>query len=173
MTYRTGNYAAFYVSTPFEPTSNNANFTKDFCYYNLLRAWKDVPFNDSHGKTYNVRDSSSWPTLKERLRERLRYSKNIILFLSSKTQSSIALHEEIDYGINNQGLPVIVVYPDFETSDEIKRKTYIWGNLPIFRDSKHKVPVLHIPFTKEGIQKALEDKRFMINSKATPGDYYL
>ncbi|WP_439651214.1 TIR domain-containing protein [Pontibacter harenae] len=60
------------------------------------------PFNDSHDKTYNVRDNSIWEkTLKPRLRERIRNSKNIVLFLSSNTVSSRALREEIDYGIND------------------------------------------------------------------------
>ena len=55
-------------------------------YYNQLRAWKgkdsSFPFIDAHDKTYNVRDDSLWDTLKNRLHERLDYSKNIILFLA-------------------------------------------------------------------------------------------
>ena len=44
--YRNGNYCAFYVQEPFSETSLGANATKDFVYYNLLRAWKekDVTF---------------------------------------------------------------------------------------------------------------------------------
>ena len=52
MAYRNGNYAAFYVAEPFDPSALGANATKDFQYYNLLRAWKGAdssfPFNDSH-----------------------------------------------------------------------------------------------------------------------------
>jgi hypothetical protein len=115
MAYRNGNYAAFYVAEPFNASALGAHATKDFCYYNMLRAWKgkdtSFPFNDSHDKTYNVRDNSAWETtLKPRLRERIRNSKNVVLFLSSNTVSSRALREEIDYGINDQGLPVIVIY---------------------------------------------------------------
>ena len=51
---------------------------------------------------------------KLRLHERLNNSKNIILFLSANTVNSRALREEIDYGINNCGLPIIVVYPDYK-----------------------------------------------------------
>lgn len=40
MAYRNGNYAAFYVAEPFDPSALGANATKDFQYYNLLRAWK-------------------------------------------------------------------------------------------------------------------------------------
>ncbi len=64
MAYRNGNYAAFYVAEPFDSSALGANATKDFQYYNLLRAWKgsdsSFPFNDSHDKTYSVRDGSDW-----------------------------------------------------------------------------------------------------------------
>ena len=78
------------------------------------------PFVDSHEKNYNVRDGSDWElTLKPRIRERLRNSKNVILFLSSITKNSRALREEVDYGINSMELPVIVVYPDFSEKSDI------------------------------------------------------
>ena len=40
MAYRNGNYAAFYVDEPFDENNLGAHATKDFVYYNLLRAWK-------------------------------------------------------------------------------------------------------------------------------------
>ena len=40
MDYRNGNYAAFYVAEPFNASALGAHATKDFCYYNMLRAWK-------------------------------------------------------------------------------------------------------------------------------------
>ena len=96
----------------------------------------------NYAKTYNVRDDSSWDTLKKRLHERLDVSKNIVLFLSSNTKNSQALREEIDYGINTKGLPVIVIYPDFKEKSDIwgangmkKQVTDLWDELPIFRDS--------------------------------------
>lgn len=184
MAYRNGNYAAFYVAEPFDPSVLGANATPDFVHYNLLRAWrgKDVnfPFNDSHEKTYNVRDDSDWEkTLKPRLRERLRNSKNIILFLSSVTRSSRALREEVDYGINDQGLPVIVIYPEYATKEGILRNggikpevKQLWDKLPIFRDSMGGVPTLHIPLKKELISVALKDADFMIGSKANKSSYF-
>lgn len=88
----------------------------------MLKAWKrsdtSFPFNDAHAKTYSVRDGSDWElTLKPRLRERLKVSKNIILFLSSNTRSSKALREEIEYGACILGLPIIVVYPELDNND--------------------------------------------------------
>ncbi|WP_194058648.1 TIR domain-containing protein [Nodosilinea sp. LEGE 06152] len=183
MAYKNGNYCAFYVSEPFSETILGAHATKDFVYYNLLRSWKgkdlSFPFNDSHNKTYNVRDSSNWElTLKPRLRERLRNSKNVILFLSERTINSRALREEIDYGINLLGLPIIVVYPDYNTQESILQNgslkqviKNLWSNLPVFRDSMSKVPTLHIPMNKHLITRSLQDSDFMINTKTTPDMY--
>src|SRR5580765_1941364 len=173
MAYRNGNYTAFYVAEPFNSSSLGANATKDFQYYNTLRMWKgaDVtfPFVDSHDKTYSVRDGSDWEsTLKPRLRERLRSSKNIILILSSITKNSSALREEIEYGINDQGLPVIVIYPEYNTKESLlvngslkQAVKNLWGNLPVFRDSMDKVPTLHVPMDKGLIKTSLQDNDFM------------
>ncbi len=154
--------------------------------YNLLRAWKGAdssfPFIDSHNKNYNVRDGSDWEkTLKPRIRDRISKSKNIILFLSSITKSSRAIREEIDYGINSNGLPVIVVYPEYSeksdiincSSETIKQKIKnLWDNLPIFRNSMGEVPTLHIPNKKSVIKSALGNKDFMVNTKREPGEYF-
>ncbi|MDR0682696.1 MAG: TIR domain-containing protein [Dysgonamonadaceae bacterium] len=186
MAYRNGNYSAFYVDSPFNQNNLGASSTHDFVYYNLLKAWKakdnTFPFNDSHNKNYNVRDDSDWETtLKPRLKERLRNSKNIILFLSSITKNSNALREEIDYGINNQGLPLIVIYPDFSEKSDItncqmktfrKQITDLWDKLPIFRDSMKEVPTIHISLKQEIIINALNNADFMVNTKCTAGQYF-
>lgn len=183
MALRNGNYTAFYVAEPFSPSALGAHATRDFQYYNLLRSWKgaDVqfPFIDSHGKTYNVRDGSSWElTLRPRLRERLRYSKNIVLILSSYTANSRALREEIDYGINDQGLPVIIIYPEYATKESMLvngslRQTVknLWNKLPMFRDSMKKVPTLHIPLKKDLIKTSLQSYDFVIGTAKAPGVY--
>jgi hypothetical protein len=181
MATRNGNYTAFYVAEPFNPSSLGANATKDFCYYNTLRMWKGAdasfPFIDSHSMTYSVRDGSDWEsTLKPRLRERLRASKNIVLFLSSITANSRAVREEIDYGINDQGLPVIVIYPEYDSKESLlvngslkQSVKNLWGNLPIFRDSMNEVPTLHVPMAKNHIKAALQDGDFMVGTKCAPG----
>ncbi|CZP78194.1 Uncharacterised protein [Legionella pneumophila] len=185
MSIRQGNYSAFYVAEPFSTSSLGAHATKDFCYYNLLRSWKGAdatfPFIDSHATTYNVRDGSSWElTLKPRLRERLRASKNIILFLSSFTANSNALREEIDYGINDQELPVIVIYPDYNTKESILSNSSLkqnivnlWNRLPVFRDSMKNVPTLHVPMAKDVIRQALNNTNFMLSTKREPGNFFL
>jgi len=184
MAYRNGNYAAFYIAEPFNSSALGAHATKDFCYYNMLRAWKgndaSFPFNDSHDKTYNVRDNSDWEaTLKPRLRERIRNSKNIVLFLSSNTANSRALREEVDYGINDQGLAIIVVYPEYDSKDSLllngtlrQSVKNLWDKLPIFRDSMNKVPTLHVPIKKDVIEMSLKDSDFMLATKTTPDFYW-
>ena len=186
MAYRNGNYSAFYVAEPFSESNLGAHATKDFRYYNLLRAWKgsdsSFPFIDSHNKNYNVRDGSDWEnTLKPRIRERLRNSKNIVLFLSSITKNSRALREEVDYGINSMGLPVIVVYPDHDEKSDIiicasntirKQIKDLWDKLPTFRDSMKCVPTLHVPNKKSLIRKALADDDFQVQSKGDAGVFF-
>ncbi|RTY67150.1 TIR domain-containing protein [Flavobacterium sp. LB2P53] len=180
------NYSAFYVSEPFNESSLGAHASKDFCYYNMLKAWKGLdslfPFNNAHNTTFNVRDNSDWETtLKPRLRQRLRNSQNLILFLSDYTSNSKALREEVDYAINTLNLPVIVIYPDLKSKEElltIDKKGLnntvknLWNKLPVFRDSKHKVPVLHIPLKKDTIKVALSDSELRVDSAGKAGDFF-
>ncbi len=184
MTYRNRTYTAFYVTEPLDMSNLNLNAAKDFCYYNMIRAWtkKDptFPFYDAHDRNYNVRDDSKWEeTLKPRLHERLNYSKNILLILSRYTKNSKALAEEIEYGIKECELPIIVTYPDYSDLSEIiiddkiiPEIKKLWNSIPVFSKNKDTVPVLHIPYKKELIKEALVNKHFMVNSKCSPGDFY-
>lgn len=184
--YKNGNYCAFYVTEPFNESNLGACATKDFCYYQMLKAWKGAdssfPFVNSHDKTYDVRDGSDWEkTLKPRLHERLSNSKNVIFFLSSVTRNSCALHEEIRYAIEELGLPIIVVYPELkELTYKNNGKTYftkevvdLWSKIPFFRDNMNKVPTLHITMTKDEMRKALESSSYKVQTKAEAGKYIL
>ena len=186
MANRTANYTAFYVAEPFDESNLGANATPDFSYYNTLRAWKgkdsSFPFVDAHVKTYSVRDGSDWETtLKPRLHARLNVSKNIILFLSSITSNSRALREEMKYGIQTCGLPIIVVYPEYSEKSDIVTSTgsirnqikELWDNLPAFRDNMDSVPTVHIPMNKALITKCLNDDRFKITTIGKAGRYTL
>lgn len=184
MTYRNGTYAAFYVAEPFSTSQLGAHASPDFIYYNQLRMWKgsdsSFPFIDSHEKNYSVRDGSDWETtLKPRLRDRLRESKNIILFLSRSTQASKALTEEIDYGINGEGLPVIIAYPEFSSKSSLRDTDgfapeikSLWSRIPILESSMGKVPTAHVPLLKSTISSALRDPDFMLLTKAKATKYY-
>lgn len=180
MSNRTANYSAFYVKEPFDPSNLGANATPDFRYYRMLQAWKgkynSFYFVDAHGKTYNVRDGSKWPTLQNRLHERLSVSKNIVLFLSFNTKRSQALTEEMEYGILTKGLPVIVVYPELDCYNYFtlfkEQISSLWDRLPAFRNNMDQVATLHIPFKLEFVQQALNDDRFAVRTMAEPGRYY-
>lgn len=179
----TGNYSAFYVNEPFKETNLGSNTAHDFCYYNTLRMWKGkdstFPFFDSHNKNYNVRDDSKWETLRDRLRERIRGSKNIILFLSSDTIESKALKEELEYGMSNQKLPVIVIYPeyfeksDIANSDGIKQGIKkLWDKVPTFKTYMNDVSTIHIPMKQALVLSALKDEDVMINTMKKGLFYY-
>jgi hypothetical protein len=96
------------------------------------------------------------------------------------TVSSRALKEEVDYGINTKGLPVIVIYPEYSEKSDIvtseknfkKQIKDLWDKLPKFRDSMGNVPTLHVPNKKALIKKALEDKNFMVTTKCNAGTYF-
>ena len=174
MTYRNSTYTAFYVDENYFNTNLGAFIAEDFCYFQILKSWKQndssFAFIDAHDKTYNVRDGSNWEsTLKPRLHERLRMSKNMILILSEKTKQSRALKEEIVYGIDALRLPIIVAYPNINF---IGHKLHLsnkvierWDNLPAFRERIEKIPTAHIPFKKEYFSKAFADPRFSITTK--------
>ena len=173
---RNSNYVAFYVTEPFSPANLRANATPDFCYYQMLKAWKgrdiSFPFNDAHAKTYDVRDDSDWMrTLRPRLRCRLRASKNIILFLSLYTKESRALKEEIEYGACELGLPIIVVYPGLNNHDIVRNGSFtsrvrvLWDKLPVLKKAMGEVPTIHIPMERECIAKILLERKFTVQNK--------
>ena len=183
MAYKNGTYTAFYVDEPFVD-GKSAVTAHDFCYFNLLKAWKakDTSFSfiDSHDKTYQVRDGSDFTsTLVPRIRERLRNSKNIILFLSSHTKQSRALKEEIEYGALKLGLPIIVVYPELERNSQINTNgflTYYINNLidthlPILRTAMREVPTAHILFDKDNINSCITFEPLTINGKKNKDIY--
>ncbi|WP_318653562.1 TIR domain-containing protein [Pseudomonas sp. PDM17] len=169
------------MAEPFSESGLKAYASPDFVYYNMLRAWKGkdstFPFNDSHAKTYSVRDGSDWEkTLKPRLRARLQESKNIVLFLSGNTLASKALTEEIEYGIENQELPVIVIYPDYSEKSQLLRDgnlksevKALWDKIPAFKRLMDNVPTLHIPLDKTLISAALNNPDFSVSTKKEAG----
>ena len=173
MSYRNGTYTAFYVDEPFVDGRNSV--TKfDFCYFNLLKAWKSeddsFPFIDSHQKTYQVRDGSDFvTTLVPRIRERLRNSKNIILFLSSHTKPSRALLEEIQYGSIELRLPIIIVYPEFRTNSEIHgndglsdKANISIDKIPCLRKAMNFVPTAHILMNKNDISACIDFSKLSV-----------
>ena len=157
MAYRNGTYVAFDGNGQNDPTKG------DLKYLGILRAWKesdniDFNFTDSHKKTFQVRDSSSEATLKSRLEERMRNSKNMLVIISDDTNFDRGLlNWEIRTAQDKYDLPMIVAYAGEHylpwLTDELIEK------LPreIWRDVKcggnH---YAHIPFTKDRIKRAID-----------------
>ena len=157
MAYRNGTYVAFDGNGQNDPTKG------DLKYLGMLRAWNesdniDFNFTDSHKKTYQVRDSSSEATLKSRLEDRMRLSKNMLVIISDDTNFDRGLlNWEIRTAQEEYDLPIIVAYAGEHylpwLTDELIEK------LPreIWRDVKfggnH---YAHIPFTKDRIKRAID-----------------
>lgn len=85
------------------------------------------------------------------------------------------MREEIDYAINDQNMPVIVIYPEYETKESLltngdlkKSVKNLWDNVPRFRDSVRVVPTIHVPMKKDLIKAALEDPDFKSSTKTDP-----
>ena len=156
MAYRNGTYVAFDGNGQNDPTKG------DLKYLGILRAWKesdniDFNFTDSHKKTYQVRDSSSEETLKSRLEERMRNSKNMLVIISDDTNFDRGLlNWEIRTAQDKYDLPIIVAYAGEQhlprLTDELvdKLPKAIWKDVKF--GGNH---YAHIPFTKDRIMQAI------------------
>ena len=155
MAYRNGTYVAFNGMGTTNPTES------DMKYYGLLQLWNsskkhDFSFSDSHKKTYSVQDSSHIDTLKARLLERLKESKQLLLIATEFASVNRGLlNWEIEKAVEVYKLPIIVVYPD---------KEYILNSIPSQLPEKlkeyikeDKVKTIHIPFKQVVIEKALNE----------------
>lgn len=168
-------YISLYVAEPFFSDKHFNDNSKDYCYYLLLIKWNNyydcLDFFDVHEGNYNVRELASWEhVIKPRIHERLERSNTFVLILSSNTRESWAINEEIDYGINRLRLPVIVIYPEFNSmdklydedtgdySDSIKR---LWNRLPRFKEiiESRKVDIKHLPLNREILKEYLKQKK--------------
>ena len=147
MSYRNGIYVAFNGCGTTNPIDS------DIKYFNLLKAWAkntsiDFTFNDSHSKTYQVRDTSKEETLKRRLLERLANSKSLLLLITENSCKSRGwLNWEIDQAVTRFNLPVIVVYTMTKDSDfnPLTLRQYWPSSLRNLID-KEIVRSIHIPF---------------------------
>lgn len=151
---RTRTYVAFDGCDTTNPQRSDIKF------YNLLKAWhknnnKDFSYLDAHETTYQVKDSSEEETLKKRLVERLKNSRNMLLILSENTRRyrkmlNFEIQKAIEYKI-----PIIVAYTELESiyNNLNKIENYFPEEL---RKASDNTPCLHIPFKESLIHYALE-----------------
>lgn len=155
MAYRNGVYIAFNGCNTTNPTEG------DLKYYGLLKAWKaaddDFTFSDSHEKTYQVSDESRISTLKNRLQERMRNSKNMLVIITENSSWNRGLlNWEIEQCVGTYDLPLIVVYPQeggkLSNVDHLKK---YWPSQLSSSINSNSVRSIHIPFKKEVIFAAI------------------
>lgn len=156
-TYRNGTYVAFNGMGTTDPTQS------DMKYYGLLQAWNksnnfDLTFSDSHKKTYSVQDSSQIATLKSRLLDRLKNSKHLVLIATEFASVNRGLlNWEIEKAVETYEIPIIVVYPGFETIRDTKvLRDRLPSKLIEYIDNK-KVRTIHIPFKQKVIESTIKD----------------
>lgn len=163
MAYRNGTYIAFHAEGTNIPTDS------DIKYYNLLKAWTartddDFSIINSHEKTSAVRDSSLRETLRNRLKERLRNSKHLLLIIGQTTKNDKDwVPFEIEYAVDECDLPIIVVYTGYEYIINVNSHSDEWPKALKDRIENKKVKAIHIPFKKEPIKEAIN--QFNHNNK--------
>ena len=136
-----------------------------------MKAWDnskniEFTFSDLHQKTYQVSDDSKLSTLRSRLSERIKNSKNIIIILSDETKlNNKNLNWEIKKAFECE-LPFIIVYPGYKKVQNPNSHKIVWPNdLKILIEAK-KIKCIHIPFKKEPILDAIN--QFSVVTKKYP-----
>lgn len=172
MVNRTGTYVAFDGLGETDPTKS------DFRYYGTIQAWDankkaDFKFVNSHEKTNAVWDTSKQETLKARIQERLRASKNMLVILSSQTRKSGSmLVYEIEQAVDVYKLPLICVYPGYRVIRYVDELSARWPTALNTRIGNKTARAIHIAFAQQPILDAIG--QFGVNNKipATSKNYY-
>jgi len=174
MAYRNGTYVAFDGNGTTDPTKG------DMKYYGLLQSWNaskfELSFSDSHKKTYQVKDTSSVSTLKARLLERMKNSKNMLLIISEDTNWDRGmLNFEIEKAVDYYKVPIIVAYTGYDYILNPAALYEKWPRALYERINNQTARCIHIPFRQKCISSALS--QFSVNNKdnqlTSPVHYYV
>lgn len=170
MAYRNGTYVAFHAGGTSDPTKS------DIKYYNTLKMWdahKKIDFCliDSHEKTSSVRDTSKKATLERALITRLKNSKQFLLILTETTKNDTDwVPFEIEYAVDICKLPLILVYPDFNSILAPDKLSNFWPSALKTRIENNNARAIHIPFKKEPLLDAIS--QFTVNNATYPLNGY-
>ena len=162
MTYRNGTYIAFDGQGTTNPTQS------DMKYYGLLKGWNksnnyDLHFSDSHEKTSQVRDSSKLKTLQDRLLERMRNSKNMVVIISDDTNWDRGLlNYEIEKAVDCYQIPLILAYTGYNAIWDVNGLENKWTKALEARINNDTAKCIHIPFKEKAIMAAIS--QFSVNS---------
>jgi hypothetical protein len=156
MAYRNGTYVAFHAEGSTSPIDS------DIRYYRMLLAWNEhggieFSMNDSHEKGGVIRDSSSRATLENRLKERLRDSKNMLLIIGNTTRFDTDwVPMEICYAVDTCRIPIIAAYTTFNGPIfDPSAFASLWPRALSDRINNGSAAVIHIPFKQEPIKSAI------------------
>ena len=148
MSYRNGTYIAFHADRTNQPGKS------DIGYYNLMKAWTaksddDFSMINSHDKTSAVRDTSNQATLRARLLERLKNSKNIVLIIGKTTKNDTDwVPFEIEQAVDRYGLPIIAAYTGYDSILAPNQHSGLWPSALASRINNKTARVIHVPFKK-------------------------
>lgn len=162
MAYRNGTYVAFDGKGTTNPTQS------DLKYLGLLRSWNnnknnELTFSDSHLKTYQVLNTSQKRTLENRLMERMRNSKNMLLILSSSTNYDRGmLNFEVEKAVDAYGLPIIVAYTGCDYLLNARAYSDRWPKALVERINNGSLRAIHIAFKEKAIMSAIS--QFSVHS---------
>ncbi len=155
MAYRNGTYIAFHADGTNQPSKS------DIDYYYMMRAWTVNPDDDftminSHEKTSAVRDTSKKETLRARLLERLRNSKNMVLIIGETTKNDTDwIPFEIEQAIDRFRIPIIAAYTDYQRFLAPGELCPLWPTALARRIDNKTAHVIHIPFKKAPLMAAI------------------
>ena len=162
MAYRNGTYIAFDGQGTTNPTES------DLKYLGLLRSWNqnkkyELHFSDSHLKTYRVLDNSKRITLENRLMERMRSSKNMLLILSNSTNYDRGmLNFEIEKVVDLYKIPIIVAYTGCNYVLDSTTYASRWPKALKERIDNGTAKAIHIAFKEKAIMCAIN--QFSVHS---------
>ncbi|MFJ7915412.1 MULTISPECIES: TIR domain-containing protein [unclassified Lysinibacillus] len=122
-----------------------------------------LTFSDSHKKTYQVQDTSSMVTLQNRLLERMKNSKNMLLIISKDTAWDRGLlNFEIEKAVDVYDLPIIIAYTGYNAITAPSQLSNLWPKALTSRISDGSAKCIHIPFKEKAIMTAIS--QFSIHS---------
>jgi len=155
MAYRNGTYIAFFAD------GNNQPGKTDIDYYNLMKAWSskgddDFAMINSHEKTAAVRDTSLQQTLRARLHDRLKNSKNMVLIVGENTKNAkVWVPFEIEQAVDRYKIPIIAAYTGYTSILAPAQLSSLWPSALASRINDKTARVLHIPFKKKPLVAAM------------------
>lgn len=116
-------------------------------------------------------DTSSINTLKDRLQERFRSSKNMLLIVSEFTSVNRGmLNWEIEQAVDVYRLPIIVCYTGYESILNPNSHVKKLPKSLIERIQNSSVKAIHIPFRKIAISTAI-NQFSIVNNQYPRGSY--